>query len=339
MVVKIVILNWNGRRHLERFLPSVMSAGGGAGVVVADNGSSDGSLEFLRANYPEIELIAFDDNYGYAGGYNKALAAVEADAFVLLNSDVETPEGWLEPLVAMMASDAGIASVSPKILAYDSKDHFEYAGAAGGFIDVLGYPFCRGRILNAIEKDDGRYDDSREVFWSSGACMLVRASAFRDAGGFDEDFFAHMEEIDLCWRFHLKGYKVMVEPASHVYHVGGGTLPNNSPHKLYLNYRNNLSMLFKNLRRRGLVITMLVRLVLDGASAGVFLLQGRRDLFKVVWNAHCDFHRSRHRLHEKRRAVQGSRVTGRVKTIFRGSIVWRYMTGRRSFGNLMSRSR
>lgn len=335
MTVKIVILNWNGRSHLERFLPSVMSARGEAGVVVADNGSSDGSVEFLRENYPDIELLVFDDNYGYAGGYNKALSKIEAEAFVLLNSDVETPRGWLEPLVELMAADEKLAAVSPKIRAYDRKEYFEYAGAAGGFIDFLGYPFCRGRILKAIEKDEGQYNDRREVFWASGACMLVRASAFLDAGAFDEDFFAHMEEIDLCWRLHLKGYKVMVEPASHVFHVGGGTLPNNSPHKLYLNYRNNLSMLFKNLRRQSLLITMMMRSVLDGTSAFVFLLQGRTDLFKVVWNAHCDFHRSRRRLREKRREVQRSRVVEFVKTIYLGSIVWRYMTGRRKFGDLV----
>lgn len=335
MRVKIVILNWNGLSHLERFLPSVVAASGRAGLVVADNGSTDGSVGFMRENYPGIELLVFDDNYGYAGGYNKALSQLDADAFVLLNSDVETPRGWLEPLVELMESDSNIAAVSPKILSYHQKEYFEYAGAAGGYIDFLGYPFCRGRILNEIEKDNGQYDDRRETFWASGACMLIRASAFRDAGAFDDDFFAHMEEIDICWRFHLLGYKVMVEPASRVYHVGGGTLPNNSPHKLYLNYRNNLSMLYKNLDEKSLHTVLFVRMMLDGMSALIFMLQGRPDLYKMVWNAHQDFHRSRDTLRRKRNEIQQLRVVDRIKTIYRGSIVWRYMTGRRIFGKLL----
>ena len=253
MKVKIVILNWNGRAHLERFLPSVVAHSGEASVVVADNGSNDDSVLFLREHYPQVELLQLDQNYGFAEGYNRALSRIEADCYVLLNSDVEVEEGWLNPLVARLAADEKVAALAPKIISYERKSDFEYAGAAGGFIDCFGYPFCRGRILDTIEKDQGQYDTAREVFWASGACMVVRADLFHKLGGFDGDFFAHMEEIDLCWRMQLAGYRVMVEPRSRVFHLGGGTLPNNSARKLYLNYRNNLSMLFKNLSRRSLL--------------------------------------------------------------------------------------
>ena len=210
--VKIVILNWNGRDYLERFLPSLVSRTPGAGIVVADNGSTDDSVRFLERSYPQVELLRLDRNYGYAGGYNRALAGLNAEYFVLLNSDVEVTEGWLDPLVRTLDGDGSVAAVSPKIRSFGEPDKFEYAGAAGGFIDFLGYPFCRGRILDSIESDKGQYDDPREVFWASGACMAVRADVFRSLGGFDGDFFAHMEEIDFCWRAQLAGYAVRVEP-------------------------------------------------------------------------------------------------------------------------------
>ena len=335
MKVKIVILNWNGRAHLERFLPSVVAHSGEASVVVADNGSNDDSVLFLREHYPQVELLQLDQNYGFAEGYNRALSRIEADCYVLLNSDVEVEEGWLNPLVARLAADEKVAALAPKIISYERKSDFEYAGAAGGFIDCFGYPFCRGRILDTIEKDQGQYDTAREVFWASGACMVVRADLFHKLGGFDGDFFAHMEEIDLCWRMQLAGYRVMVEPRSRVFHLGGGTLPNNSARKLYLNYRNNLSMLFKNLSRRSLLPVLFARMVLDGMSAMVFLLQRRPDFFKVVFRAHMDFYHALNMLRIKRRVIQQSRIASASSNIYKGSIILRHALGKRTFDHLM----
>ena len=335
MEIKIVILNWNGRAHLERFLPSVVSHSTGASVVVADNGSDDDSAAFLRKHYPQVELLLLDKNYGYAEGYNRALEQVAADCYVLLNSDVEVEEGWLGPLAELMASDERIAALAPKILSYDRPGYFEYAGASGGFLDAFGYPFCRGRILDTIEQDDGQYDTSRDVFWASGACMMVRADVFRKLGGFDGDFFAHMEEIDFCWRAQLAGYRIMVEPRSRVFHLGGGTLPNNSPRKLYLNYRNNLSMLYKNLSKLTLWPLLFTRMVLDGMSAFVFLMQGRRDFFKVVFRSHMYFYKILGMLRAKRRAIQRDRTGSAAGNIYRGSIILRHALGRRTFGRMM----
>ena len=335
MEIKIVILNWNGRAHLERFLPSVVSHSTGASVVVADNGSDDDSAAFLRKHYPQVELLLLDKNYGYAEGYNRALEQVAADCYVLLNSDVEVEEGWLGPLAELMASDERIAALAPKILSYDRPGYFEYAGASGGFLDAFGYPFCRGRILDTIEQDDGQYDTSRDVFWASGACMMVRADVFRKLGGFDGDFFAHMEEIDFCWRAQLAGYRIMVEPRSRVFHLGGGTLPNNSPRTLYLNYRNNLSMLYKNLSKLTLWPLLFTRMVLDGMSAFVFLMQGRRDFFKVVFRSHMDFYKILGMLRAKRRAIQRDRTGSAAGNIYRGSIILRHALGRRTFGRMM----
>lgn len=335
MKVKIVILNWNGRAHLERFLPSVVAHSGEASVVVADNGSNDDSVPFLREHYPQVELLQLDQNYGFAEGYNRALSRIEADCYVLLNSDVEVEEGWLNPLVARLAADEKVAALAPKIISYERKSDFEYAGAAGGFIDCFGYPFCRGRILDTIEKDQGQYDTAREVFWASGACMVVRADLFHKLGGFDGDFFAHMEEIDLCWRMQLAGYRVMVVPRSRVFHLGGGTLPNNSARKLYLNYRNNLSMLFKNLSRRSLLPVLFARMVLDGMSAMVFLLQRRPDFFKVVFRAHMDFYHALNTLRIKRRVIQQSRIASASSNIYKGSIILRHALGKRTFDHLM----
>lgn len=335
MTVKIVILNWNGRAHLERFLPSVLAHSPKGSVVVADNGSQDDSLAWLRESHPEVELIVLDENYGYAGGYNRALERIEADYFVLLNSDVEVPPHWLEPLLQSMEDDPAIAALSPKIRSFEQPAYFEYAGAAGGFIDMFGYPFCRGRILGTIEIDRGQYDQPRDVFWASGACMLVRAALFRELGGFDADFFAHMEEIDFCWRAKLAGYKVVADTRSEVFHLGGGTLPNNSPRKLYLNYRNNLSMLYKNLSRIGLCTILLLRGILDTFSAVIFLLQGRVDFFKVVFRAHVDFHRSRRSLRRKRAFVKSLRRVNHPSGIYRGSIILRYALGRHTFSRMM----
>jgi len=219
---KIVILNWNGRKHLERFLPTLVENTPEAGIVIADNGSTDDSLAYVKSHFPQLEIVTMEKNYGYAGGYNRALEQVKADYFLLLNSDVEVPAGWIVPLIETLDAHPEVAAVSPKIRSFAEPGRFEYAGAAGGFIDCLGYPFCRGRILDSIEMDEGQYDDARDVFWASGACMLVRSDVFRKLGGFDADFFAHMEEIDFCWRAQLAGYKIRIDPRSSVFHVGGG---------------------------------------------------------------------------------------------------------------------
>ena len=335
MNVKIVILNWNGRDHLERFLPSVLAHSPQGSVVVADNGSQDDSLDWLQTHHPEVELIRLSENHGYAGGYNLALEQVQADLFVLLNSDVEVPPHWLDPLVRHMEEDPLIAALSPKIRSFEQPDRFEYAGAAGGFIDRFGYPFCRGRILGTIEIDRGQYDQPREVFWASGACMVVRSEVFRALGGFDADFFAHMEEIDFCWRARLAGYKIVAETGSEIFHLGGGTLPNNSPRKLYLNYRNNLAMLYKNLSTFGLWTILLIRGVLDTLSALIFLLQGRGDFFKVVVLAHIDFHRSHRNLRCKRAFVNTIRRVKHPTGIYSGSIILRYALGGRTFSRMM----
>lgn len=339
-VTKVVILNWNGSAHLRTFLPSVIrTTPSDIGIVVADNGSTDDSRNVIRLEFPSVELLELDANYGFAGGYNRALSRIEADYFILLNSDVATTEGWCEPLVAALDNNLSLAAVQPKIRAYTSPDNFEYAGACGGFIDVLGYPFCRGRILQCVETDNGQYDISRRCFWASGACMACRSEAFFRTGGFDEDFFAHMEEIDFCWRAQRYGYSIAVEPASVVYHLGGGTLPTNSPRKTYLNYRNNLYMLYKNLPSCRLWYVIPLRMCLDGLSAVVYLLQGRLTLVKQVWRAHMDFYKALRSLRIKRRLIHANTSPDLYKQIFEviyhGSIVMRYYVGKRKFGNMM----
>lgn len=295
MDTAVVILNWNGKAFLEKYLPTLIECtqSESSFIVVADNGSTDGSVAWLEAEYPQVQLIEFDQNYGFTGGYNRALQEVDADYYVLLNSDVEVTKGWLDDLTFFMEEHPQVGICQPKMLSVSDKGSFEYAGAAGGFIDRYGYPFCRGRILSNIEKDLGQYDEPIEVFWATGACLMVRASLYHHLGGLDDSFFAHMEEIDLCWRAKLLGYEVWCVPASKVYHVGGGTLPNNSPRKLYLNYRNNLLMLYKNLPEKIRSSRIFVRMVLDGASALVYILTGKWSYFKSVWNAHRDYFRMR----------------------------------------------
>ena len=246
MTAEIVILNWNGRDHLRTFLPSVVAAApAGVGVTVADNGSTDDSAEVLAREFPTVRVVRLGRNYGFAEGYNRALREVDAECFVLLNSDVETPAGWLEPLLEVLEREPDVAAVAPKLRSWRDRASFEYAGAAGGYLDLLGYPFCRGRILRCVERDEGQYDDERDVFWVSGAAFCCRAEVFRELGGFDASFFAHMEEIDLCWRMRIAGRRVRIVPRSTVYHLGGGTLKAQSPAKVYFNHRNNLAMLFK----------------------------------------------------------------------------------------------
>jgi len=288
--VAIVILNWNGRSFLEKFLPSVIAnKPGRANIVVADNASKDESISFLKRSYPELNLIVLEKNLGYAGGYNAALREIEADYFVLLNSDIEVPAGWIEPVIEYLENHPGVAAAQPKILSWHHPSKFEYAGASGGFIDLLAYPFCRGRIFNFLEEDTGQYDEPAKVFWATGACLFVRASAFWQAGGFDERFFAHMEEIDLCWRLQNLGYMIAVEPKSKIFHVGGGTLPKANPFKTYLNFRNSLWLLTKNMPARFFYPLLPIRLGLDMLAALSFLLGGKFSDGFAVFRAHWAF--------------------------------------------------
>ena len=335
MKVAVVILNYNGAEHLRHFLPSVVQNTVAADVVVADNGSTDESLQLLESEFASVRIVALDRNYGFAEGYNRALAQLgEYDCFVLLNSDVMTPEGWLEPLVATLVSHGSIVAVGPKILSYKEPDKFEYAGASGGFIDYLGYPLCRGRILSTIEQDRGQYDTAREVFWASGAAFCCRADLFHAMGGFDGDFFAHMEEIDLCWRMQLAGYKIMSEPKSVVYHLGGGTLPNESPNKLYLNYRNNLAMLYKCAPTTQRLTVAILRPIADMLSMAIYLLKGQFKLANATLRAYRDFMLWHKELSRKRKAIRGN-AKAESKLIYRGSMVLRYMLGRHTFNDMI----
>lgn len=332
---KIVLLNWNGAEHLRRYLPSVVAAAPeGVGVVVADNGSTDDSAALLERDFPTVERVLLDRNYGFAGGYNRALRRIDADYLILLNTDVETPAGWVEPLVRCLDENPDVAACAPKLRSVERRDRFEYAGAAGGYLDFLGYPFCRGRVLRTVERDEGQYDDARDVGWVTGAAFCCRAALFRELGGFDDDFFAHMEEVDLCWRMQLAGWRVRIVPESTVYHYGGGTLQTDSPRKVFFNHRNNLAMLFKCASRGQLACVLLLRPWLDLLAAATYLLQGQRANFCAVFRAWADFLRWRERLAAKRQAIRDRRPSGTLPTIWRGSILWRYLCGCRTFGEL-----
>ena len=295
-----------------------------AEVVIADNGSTDGSVAFLQEVYPQLRLILFDHNLGFTGGYNRALQQIDAKYYILLNSDIEVDSHWLKPLVDFMEVNPKAGICMPKIRSLKHRDYFEYAGACGGFIDRFGYPFCRGRILSFIEQDNGQYDAPMEIFWASGACFMIRAQLFHELGGFDARFFAHMEEIDLCWRAQLAGHQVWVVPQSTVFHVGGGTLPNDSPQKLYLNYRNNLWMLYKNVPRKKRLNVLVSRVLLDYMSAFIYLIQCKPALFFAVLKAHCHFWRGRKKVLPIRRDA-----INRIPTIWNGSIVLRFFLSRK----------
>ena len=288
--VAVVIINYNGRKYLEQFLPSIL-AGTYANMelIVADNASTDDSLVFLRQNYPSVRIIELTRNHGYAGGYNEALKEVKSDYYVLLNSDVEVTPGWLEPLIKLMDGDKNIGACQPKILSYHKKDQFEYAGAAGGWMDCLGYPFARGRIFDICEIDRGQYDDEQKIFWASGAALFVRAELFHQVKGLDTYFFAHMEEIDFCWRLQLLGYSIYACPSSVVYHVGGGTLPKGNERKVFLNFRNNMIMLAKNLPKRQSFWKIPLRILMDFISAFKSLFAGQFVYFLAVGEAHLAF--------------------------------------------------
>ncbi|RFZ94452.1 glycosyltransferase family 2 protein [Mucilaginibacter conchicola] len=321
--VAVVILNWNGIKYLRDFLPYVLaSTWPNLDIIVGDNASTDESVAFLQGKYPQIRIIENNENYGFTGGYNRVLAQVEADYYILLNSDVEVQPGWIEPVIALMESDDKIAAAAPKILAYNQKTHFEHAGAAGGFIDKFGYPFCRGRIFYEIEEDKGQYDKTGEVFWATGAAMFVKKKYWDEAGGFDESFFAHMEEIDLCWRLKNMGYKVMYCAESIVYHVGGGTLNSENPFKTYLNFRNNLLLLKNNLPAWRAFWIINLRFWMDLLALVRFLMEGKRKDAWAVSRAHQNFVR---RLFKSKVKIKNSKKIELNKPLtgmYYRSIVW-----------------
>ena len=322
--VTIAILNWNGRSWLNKFLPSVCKNSGEAQVAVIDNASSDDSVKVLEENFPDVHVVALEKNYGFAGGYNKGLQALDTPYYVLLNSDVEVTENWLEPLLSFMEANPSVAACQPKILSYEYPEYFEYAGAAGGFVDKLGYPFCRGRIFDTLEKDTGQYDEPVRVFWTTGACMMVKADIYHNLGGLSDDFFAHMEEIDLCWRIQSTGKQLFAVPQSTVYHVGGGSLPKSNPHKTFLNFRNNLAMIARNQPSGQVFSTVLMRLLLDSLSGLSFLVKGRFGDFFAVIRAHWAFFAKIPQIKKWRKQKAGFSSLSELPGVYRKSIVKSY---------------
>jgi GT2 family glycosyltransferase len=337
-LVALVILNWNGRHHLEQFLPSVLASGYPAlQVIVADNASTDDSVLFLQQHHPQVRLLTLPKNYGFAAGYNEALRQVSASYYLLLNSDVEVSPGWITPMVQLLEKNDAFAACQPKILAYNNKTVFEYAGAGGGWIDAFGYPFARGRVFDVCEYDQGQYNDAQEVFWASGAALLIKSSAFHAAGGFDPYFFAHQEEIDLCWRLQLMGYHIWCCPQSVVYHVGGGTLPRGNSKKTFLNFRNNQIMLAKNLPWSEKWWKIPYRQALDALSAWKGLLSGDAGYTLAIIKAHIGFLGwifSR----TKRQKKVVRRPLGQLKGVFRGNMVWQHFAlGKKKFSDIVKR--
>lgn len=333
----IVILNWNGIRYLKMFLDTVLKHSQIPGILVyvADNGSTDGSAEWIEENYSEIKLLRFDNNHGFAGGYNLAISQLDAEYFILLNSDIEVTEGWLQPLLSFMENNPGVAACQPKIRSYYKRDHFEYAGAAGSFIDKYGYTFCRGRIFGDVEDDYGQYDTQIDIFWSSGACMIVSGDAWKECGGFDAGFFAHMEEIDLCWRFNKAGYRVSYIPESVVYHIGGGSLPYESPFKTYLNFRNSLFLLYKNLPDKELHYILFMRKLMDALAAIRFLFLGNLRNIISIFKAHIDYYKCIPILKAKRDLAKKHEKISYPSTILNKSIVFEfYIKGHKTYKSL-----
>jgi GT2 family glycosyltransferase len=335
--IAVVILNWNGLDYLQKFLPSVVANTDPelADIIVADNGSQDKSLEWLRHNWPAIRTIKLDRNYGFAEGYNLALREIESPYFLLLNSDVEVTPGWLEPLAEILDSDPSIAACMPKIKSYHDRSFFEYAGAAGGFIDRFGYPFCRGRILSHIEEDHGQYDENRDIFWASGACLLIRSDLYLSSGGLDPFFFAHMEEIDLCWRIKNMGWRIRFCHESEVFHLGGGTLPKGNHKKTYLNFRNNLIIIIKNSPGGKLLRILLTRLILDIIASLYFMAKlDPGETFAVI-KAYLSLLGNFNTIFRSRRKLMEKIKPGFHKEIFPGSIVWNfYFRGKREYDKL-----
>ena len=323
----VVILNYNGAGMLRRFLPSVIEYSHEASIYVADNGSSDESCDVVRNEFPAVKLMVLDHNYGFAEGYNRALAQVDEEYAVLLNSDVEVTRGWLSPMTQFLDSNPEVAACQPKLLSFKRKDFFEYAGAAGGFIDKWGYTFCRGRIFNTVERDSGQYDDTTDVFWATGAALMIRNEVYKNNGGLDGRFFAHMEEIDLCWRLRSRGYRIACVPQSHVYHVGGATLKKENPQKTYLNFRNNLLMIYKNAPDCQLKKIMLFRKVFDNVAALKFLASGDYAAFKAVRKARRDFKAMRAGYDKARAENMKLTVTTRIPEVLKSSILYKYYLG------------
>ncbi len=316
--IAVVILNWNGAKLLEQFLPSVVAYSDDAKIYVVDNASTDNSIAVIKERFPSVTIIQNNGNYGFATGYNLAMQQVEEEYYALVNSDVEVTEGWLAPMLSIFNTEPNIGIIQPKILDYKNKEYFEYAGAAGGFIDQYGYPYCRGRIFNTIEKDIGQYDDQLEIFWASGACFFIRKEVYQRLDGFDDDFFAHQEEIDLCWRAFNLGYKTKYTSQSVVYHVGGATLNESNPKKTFLNFRNSLLMLTKNLPENKLVPILFARLLLDGLAGIQFIFKGKFIHFMAILKAHFHFYHLINKTLKKRKGTQSN-------TYYHSkSIVYRY---------------
>lgn len=335
--VAIVILNWNGKKLLEQFLPKLIRYTDPdiADIIIGDNASTDDSILFLNENYPTLSIIKLSENYGFAGGYNKVLDEIESEYYVLLNSDVEVTRNWLDPLVDFMDKNTGVAAIQPKILSQRKKSHFEYAGASGGFIDKYGYPFCRGRIFTSLEKDNGQYDTPFQIFWATGACMMIRKNDFRDAGKFDATFFAHMEEIDLCWRLNARGRKVYCIPQSTVYHVGGATLKKENPQKTYLNFRNNMLMLYKNLGYENFKRIFYTRMYLDYLAALQMVLTGSFKNARAVIKARLEFREIRKQYKNVRKENLDKQTEQTIQTIYPKSLLWQYyIRGKKMFSKL-----
>ncbi|MBE9488284.1 MAG: glycosyltransferase family 2 protein [Bacteroidetes bacterium] len=312
--VSVVILNWNGEELMKKFLPSIVefTPKDIAEVVVADNGSTDGSVEWLKSTFPEVRIIILDKNYGFTGGYNRALKQIDAKYYVLLNSDVEVKEDYITPLYEMAEADEKVGVLMPKLLSQKEPNKFEYAGACGGFVDSLYFPYCRGRLLGDTEEDMGQYDTPKEIFWASGACFFVRSELYNSLGGLDNDFFAHFEEIDLCWRIQRVGYKIMVNPKARVFHLGGATLDNTSPRKLYFNFRNSLYMIHKNARKERLYGIIICRMIIDGFIAVAYLLKLQPKYFVSVLKAHISYYKNIPKLSTKRQ-LMSKKVTKKYK--------------------------
>ncbi|PKD19338.1 glycosyl transferase family 2 [Salegentibacter salinarum] len=319
MTTAVVILNWNGRHLLQQFLPSIISFSEDANIYVADNASTDDSVVFVKENFPQVKIIQNKENGGFAKGYNDALHGLSEDIFVLLNSDVKVTENWLKPILAIFENETKTAAVQPKILDFKKKDHFEYAGAAGGYIDKYGYPFCRGRIFETLEEDYGQYNDDVPVFWGSGACLAIRNTVYWEAGALDEDFFAHQEEIDLCWRIHNLGYQIKSSGISSVYHVGGATLDSMNPRKTFFNFRNSLYMLLKNVPAPNVYWILIIRMILDGIAGIRLLANGKFSHLYAILQAHTSFYRNFQKIFRKRTGVPKNPGYYQVK-----SIIWSY---------------
>ena len=338
MKLAIVILNWNGKKMLKQYLPVVMRySSAQAKIIVADNASTDGSVAMLKEDFPEVEILSLNKNYGFAEGYNQALKMVDAEYYLLLNSDVRVTENWLTPLLTYMDEHSEVAACQPKLLSVSNPKCFEYAGAAGGFIDRLGYPFCRGRVFDIVEEDHGQYDSIADIMWATGACLLIRSKDYWDAGALDGRFFAHNEEIDLCWRLRLLGRRIVCIPNSVVYHVGGGTLPKSNPMKTFLNFRNNLTMLYKNLPDEELKTVMRLRFFLDYLAAWQTLIFNRNIAdFKAIYKARHAFKAWRQDFDEDRKRLQQQRINPRVDERKDFSLLWQfYRHGRKTFSAIL----